>query len=626
MTTASPIPGSRLDRGRHTEAARGTDAAGREGRLDRDGSIEADGSLEVDASLESTDALNLETIDQSDPSLNVALPSAPMPAAGETAGPVSGPGRGPVPRHVARHLVSGTSALGAGILVERGMGFTANILAARFGGTATFGAYALAISTANNISTYAAGQIGSTAARFSGKYQHGTPGYTTLARALVIVSVVSAALAATALWFGAAPIAHLLGKGSLTGLLRWAALSAVGIVLLECARGFFTGQRRLKALVLLSGVVGVGMVSLVPMFARGHSPVRMIMAQGAITTGAVVVCLVLGRPLGLRQAAAERAIAAEGPVAPAPVAHALPLRPMLREVWSFGFVQLAGLVAANLAGWWVMTMVARADTSLAEMGFFSVASQLRNMVGLVPGMVTEGSYAIMADPEGEKQKTPQGVMALGTFVATFASLALASVAIAGMPVLLHVYGASFAGAAVPCAIALAVAVAHMGNAPAAARLSIVSIRSTGVINTVWAVSVAVAGTVFLLHGGNAARALTVYLAAHVLSAVLVLLVLARRDGIPAGMLGVFGTGTLTVTSLAALATWRAEAPALVWPLTGAMLLLTVAALGGLMLLGRRHHWLPSAAAVRRLLDGRFGRAGRVFGRAPGRGEGEAAHV
>ncbi len=64
------------------------------------------------------------------------------------------------------------------------------------------------------------------------------------------------------LWFGASPIAHLLGKPSLTGLLRWAAISAAGLILLECARGFFVGQRRLAALVLLSLIVGVGMVSL----------------------------------------------------------------------------------------------------------------------------------------------------------------------------------------------------------------------------------------------------------------------------------------------------------------------------------------------------------------------------
>ena len=283
---------------------------------------------------------------------------------------------------------------------------------------------------------------------------------------------------------------------------------------------------------------------------------------------------------------------------------------MLREVWSFGFVQLAGLVAANLSGWWLMTLVARADTSLAEMGFFSVASQLRNLVGLVPGMVTEGSYAIMADPGGEAEKTPQQVMALGTFAATLTSLALASGAIVALPLLLEVYGRSFAGAAVPCAIALAVAVAHMGNAPAAARLSIVSIRSTGVINTVWAVSVAVAGTVFLLHGGDASRAWVVYLAAHVLSATLVLLVLSRRDGIPEGMLGVFATGTLTVVALAAMATWRARHPTLALPATGLMLAVAAAALGSLLSMGRRYHWMPSAAAIRRLLGGRLGRFGR----------------
>ena len=565
----------------------------------------------------------LRDLDGADPALDVASPVLPMPARAEVL-PAAEPGvrSGPVPRHVARHLVSGTSALGAGILIERGMGFTANILAARFGGTATFGAYSLAISTANNISTYAAGQIGSTAARFSGKYQYGSAGYGTLARALAIVSVVSAVLAAAALWFGASPIAHLLGKTSLTGLLRWAALSAVGIVLLECARGFFTGQRRLLGLLLLSGVVGLGMVSLVPMFARSHQPVRMIMAQGAVTTGAVVVCLLLARPLGLVPAteavpgeedqATDTRIAA-GQTTPA-------LGPVLREVWSFGFVQLAGLVAANLSGWWLMTMVARADTSLAEMGFFSVASQMRNMVGLVPGLVTEGSYAIMADPEGEAARTPQGVMALGTFAATFVSLALASAAIIGMPLLLHVYGASFSGAAVPCAIALAVAVAHMGNAPAAARLSIVSIRSTGVINTVWAVSVAAAGTAFLLHGGNASRALAVYLAAHVLSAALVLLVLARRDGIPEGMLGVFAIGTSTVCALAAMATWRAHAAARMWPLTGAMLVLAMTAMGALALLGRRRHWLPSATVVGGVLRSRLDR----LRRRPGRGE--VAHV
>ena len=517
----------------------------------------------------------------SDPGVSDSL--IPEPRATE-----SDPAPQQVPGHVAKHLISGTSALGLGVVIERGMGFLANVLAARFGGLATFGAYSLAISTANNISTYAAGQIGSTAARFSGKYQYGTPGYTTLARVLAIVSIASAVIGAVGLWFGAAPIAHLLGKASLTGLLRWAALSAAGIILLECARGFFVGQRRLAALVLLSLLVGIGMVSLLPFAASRHSPVRMIASQGAITTTAVLACLLLARPLGL--------------FAPKSAIPALPLGPVLREVWSFGFVQLAGLVGANLAGWWLTTLVARADTSLVQMSFFAVASQLRNIVGLAPGLLTESSYAIMADPNGEEARTPHHVMALCTYAATFASLLLAAIGIILMPWGLSlVWGRSYAAGAVTAGIGLAIAVMHMGNAPASARLSIVSIRVTGILNTVWAVVVALSASVFLLHGGTAATGMLIYLFAHILAAGLVLLTLSRKDSIPAGMTSVFFLSAFTTLALVALAYLRASRPSLTTAATLGMSALATVSLSTLFLLGKRHHWLPAPAAVRRAL-------------------------
>ncbi len=93
-------------------------------------------------------------------------------------------------------------------------------------------AYSLAISTVNNISWYAAGGIGSTAVRFSGRYSRDSAGYRTLARVLTIISLFSSVLAALVLWLDAAPIARLLGKASLTGLLHWAALSAAGMIAL----------------------------------------------------------------------------------------------------------------------------------------------------------------------------------------------------------------------------------------------------------------------------------------------------------------------------------------------------------------------------------------------------------
>ena len=529
-----------------------------------------------------------------DPGLDPLAPitpatSVPMPDGLAENEPSSGK---PLPSHVAGRVIGGTSALGMGVLIERGTGFLANILAARFGGTHTFGAYSLAISTANNISTYAAGQIGSTAARFSGKYSYGTAGYSTLARALAIVSLMSAALASIALWFGAAPIAHLMGKLELTGLLRFAAISAAGIILLECARGFFVGQRRLSAILLLSVVVGAGMITLLPLAARAHSPVRMIVLQGSITTSAVVICLLLAGPLKLR--------AHRQSTDPVP----LPLGPMLREVWSFGLVQLAGLVGSNLAGWWLTTLVARSDTTLVQMSFFAIASQLRNLVGIAPSLLTEGSYAVMADPEGEADRTPHRVMALCSYASVSLAVLLASVGIVVIPwVLTLLYGHTYAPAALTVAIGLAIAVVHMGNAPAAARLTIVSIKSTGVINTVWAVFVAAAASLFLLYGGGAWQAMAIYFAGHVLSSTLVLLTLKRKDHVPAGMSALFFFAAASTAVLALLAGVRAMRPELALPVTGAMVLVAAFAFWGLHVFGKRYGWMPSASAIRSFTAG-----------------------
>lgn len=491
-----------------------------------------------------------------------------------------------LPAGVARRVLGGTSALAVGISIERGCGFLANVLAARFAGAPAFGAYSLAISTANNISTYAAGGIGATATRFSGKYTYGSPGYATLARALTIVSLASAAIAALGLCAGAGPIANFLHKASLAGLLRWAAISACGIILLECARGFFVGQRRLAAVVTLSLTVATGMVLLLPWAARSHQPTRMIISQGAVTLSAVVACLLLARPLGLL-AARSRTVA-------------LPLGHVLREVWGFGLIQLAGLVGSNLSGWWLTALVARSDTTLVQMSFFAIASQLRNLAGLGPGLLTEGSYAVMADPAGEHLRTPHHVMALCTFAATSASLLIASIGMIVLPYGLELYGHAYSGAAATAAIGLGIAVVHMGNAPAAARLSIVSIRATGVINTVWAIFVAVSGTLLLLHGGSAALAMSVFLAAHALSAALVLMWLARRDHVPAGMVSLFCLSLAVVSVLAVLALLRARYPAHHLDFDALMAAAFIGSATAMFLLGKRHCWLPTAAAIRNL--------------------------
>ncbi len=490
----------------------------------------------------------------------------------------------PRPSNV-RRIFSGTSVLATGVFIERGAGFVANILAARLGGAATFGAYSLAITTANNIATYAGAGIGSTSARFSGKYPYGTSGYAVLARVLITVAALSAIVAGSGLWLTAAPIAHLLGQPGAVGLLRASAISAMGIVLLECARGFFVGQRRLVALILLSMVVALGMIVLLPATALQHNPVRMITAQGATTTVAVLVCILLSGPLGLL---------ARTPPSASTAAPRFPS--VLREVWSFGFMQLAGLAGANAAGWWLTTLVARADTSLVQMGFLGIASQLRNIVGLAPSLLTEGSFAVMADPLGESSRTPQRVLAFTTYVSSLVSFALAAAGILIAPWMLRLlYAGSYSQAAPAVAFALALAVMHMGNAPASARLSILSVRASAIINTLWAIFVAAAGTFVMLRTGSAVIAMVIYFAAHTLSSLLVLLTLSRRDELPEGVTLTFAIATLSTLALACAACYRSLYPQLTLTVTAFMALFSFAALWLLLTTGRRHGWLPNRA-------------------------------
>ncbi len=517
----------------------------------------------------------------------IAQPGRPAISPAEDMLPDALPEGEVLPPDVARGLVSGTSTLGLGVLIERSCSFLANILAARFGGAQTFGAYALAISTANNVSAYAAGGIGSTAIRFSGEYAIGTPGYTPLARALAVVAAVSAILAAGTLWFGASPLAHLLHKPELTGVLRWAGCSAAAIILLECCRGFFVGQKRLRALLCLSGFAGIGLLITLPL-ASSLGPTAMLICQSSVAIGAVIFCLLLYRSLRL--------------VSPVPVGKSLHLGTLLRRIWSFSVMQIAGIVSMNIAGWWLTTLVAKGDTSMVQMGFFAVAHQLRNMVALAPSLLIEGSFAEMTDAENGPRKTPDQVTAVCTYLATVVTLLLAGLGIILVPwAITLIYGKSYASASAVASIALATAVIHMGSGAASSRVSILSIKTSVLVNTVWAIFVGVAATIFLFRGADASKGAAVYLAAHIMSASLFLGYLKKRGNAPPGMIPAFIVGAVSILTLAIFSLLRTAAGSYPFALTAIMLCIWAAGLTMLIQIGKRQRWLPSRVLVMRLV-------------------------
>ena len=486
--------------------------------------------------------------------------------------------RPPSPPSLGRLLFSGSSALGLATATERGLGFLANLAAARLGGPSVFGAYAVAMTTANNVANYAGAGIGTTANRFSGEYPYGGTGYRGFIRALALVCCSSSALAAAMLWFAAQPLAtHLLHNSRLAGLLRLAALSAGAVILLECLRGLLIGQRRYAGLLALSILFGGSLAIVLPMAAR-HGANSMVIAQAATAVSAILICVFLARKLHFAPPSSTPRSRGPGP----------------GVIMRFGLVQLAAVTGINAAGWWIASLVARADLSLAQSAWYSVAMQLRNMCAMPGWLISQTAYAQLTENGGQQYGGPGRVTLLSTIVATAISLMAAGPAAALMPwVVPHLYGRDFAGAELAATLAVATGLVHMSAAPAAARLTVVSLRLTTIINAVWSILLVGLGSWLVPKGGAAAGA-ACFLAAHFFSAVAVLVALLCLGSAPRELFGVSLpslTGAILIAGLGwmrAAGFHRAELSAAILVVTAGLAAITF------------HHGRNTSAAMRQL--------------------------
>lgn len=445
-------------------------------------------------------------------------------------------------RPLVTSLLTGMGALGASLGFERGASFLSNVLAARLAGPAVFGAYSLALTTANNVASYAGAGIGSTANRFVGQYPAGSSGHRALLRVLAMVSACSAALAALVLWLGAAPVARwLLRNAKLETTLKVAALSAAGFILLECCRGLLVGQRSFSTLLLLSGLVGVGLVLAVPSTARFGADF-MIGGQAC----AVLLAVVIVSWLVYRSAAAVRESRSGAG------------NPSVWAVWRFGLVQLSGIMGLNAAGWWLASLVARNDVTLSQMAFYAIANQLRNVATLIPSLVGQTSFAMMTDEGGSDFGGSNRVLAVSTVFSSLLATLCAGGAITIIPLVLrYLYGHAYQGAELTCSIAVATVLIHMGSAPAAYRLTIVSLRVTAIINLIWTAVVFGAGT-WLIPRQGATAAVEAIFAAHVLSMFLGLIWLRRHSTLPTVIISVSLLNLLMAGVLLAISWARAS--------------------------------------------------------------------
>jgi O-antigen/teichoic acid export membrane protein len=430
----------------------------------------------------------------------------------------------------------GGATLGVAVGVERIAGFLSASLAARIAGPQTFGAYSVAMATAGAFAAYSGAGIGTTANRFSGQYPVGSAGYAKFLRTLTLVALASCLLAALLMFAAAGPLTRwVLHNDSLTSVFRIAAIASGAMVLLECYRGLLIGQRKIRSLLVIAIISGIGIVIWLPLMARAGA-VAMIAAQ-ALVAGIVLCSYVLfKRRLGI--APAEEAANDDGPG--------------VRPIVKFGVVQFGAFAGIGIATWCIASLVARSDPSLAQMGFYAVSNQLRGLAVIAPGLLTQIVYSALTNETGHEYGGAQHVLLASTIMTTILVLLVAGLAMTTLPWLLFVaYGRSYTSAELPTLLLLATAAVHMSSQAAAQRLSIVRLRVTAVINMLWAVLLIVFGTLLIPKYGAAGAALG-FLFAHAISSGLVTVSLKRIGDLEAGFVLAMAATLLCTSALVML--------------------------------------------------------------------------
>jgi hypothetical protein len=254
-----------------------------------------------------------------------------------------------------------------------------------------------------------------------------------------------------------------------------------------------------------------------------------------------------------------------------------------------------------MAGWWLTSMIARSDPSMVQTGLFAVSHQIRNMAAMAPAMLSQSTYTLMIDRDGNSEDAANRMLSLCTFATSGLSLALAGTAMLAAPwALPAVYGSTYRAAVLPTIVALGTAVVHMGSLPLVGRLSIVNVKRSGMINLIWALAVTTAATRFISAGG-ALPATLIYLAGFLLMSWLTLASLRRR-GLSPGVVSVALISQASACAMVALGFLRLRHPELQELAVVMSLLILAAALFTLGRLARRYRWIPAGISVRCLVS------------------------
>jgi O-antigen/teichoic acid export membrane protein len=454
----------------------------------------------------------------------------------------------PQPRLAIRtFLLQGAVIIGIATILERGFQFIANFTSARIAGEENLGAYSLALQAAGSLASQASLGIGMVATRFSAEYPVGHPLNRAFIQRILQLSFVLALISALLMLVIAWPLAHwFYDKPAFFRILIMTVFTAPALVMLDALRGLLLGLSYYRGLVILSTVIGMGMLMLMP-WAAGRSPRAMLLAHAfCYSVACITILLVLKWKYNLRIFDSSTA--------------EVPIRGMLR----FGALHLGSSIAVGLVPMVLMAMLLRYSESqevtflfpycfivqfgygwlflfaslavpqmgFREVGYYTVASTMRNMITTIPGLLNQLTIGLMTRLRGDEFGGVNRVVLINTWLSFIFMVPVTALFHICLPWLLPLfYGKRFVEAVEPASYLLSVALVHMISQPAVNRLMVVSQRTLVYIQFIWIV-VSLGSAYLLIPSMRASGVALSLLIAHIATALLVPLGLKLHNALP----------------------------------------------------------------------------------------------
>ena len=414
-----------------------------------------------------------------------------------------------------RQILSGTAWSAGGSLLGRLFGFVGTIIGARLLGVAGFGAFSFVQSTVSVVNAYAGMGVGTTATRFVAAQGDDESAAESVSRRLIGFGFVAATAAAIVVGAGAPWIAAtVLQRPELSAAVGAAAFLVLAGVAWESVQGALSGYREFARIALCTAIAGIVGLSAIVLLTPAMHLQGFILAQAIASLAAIGVGLSV---LSRRWRAGRTSSGNKGER----------LGVMLR----FGAVFLASNAILAPVMWLVAWRLSTLPQGLEGLGYWGAAHQLKNIVALLPGLVSQVALPLLAFHSG-KQEAPQ-------FRATLrSSVLLSGVAVLPLGILLmlfaapllSLFGADFrAGAGLAYAV-IAGSLCHLFAMPIVHALTIANVNLTAMVNLIWA-GVLLAVLWQLLPGQGALAAGLGWFAAHAGSMVLTVFLVRRQGGI-----------------------------------------------------------------------------------------------